>query len=258
MNRQSAFAVALAASATAVLGFAAAPAPASAISLKQLIDTNGFIVNGDKKFSEFRFASTCDNVIPLECTPFSADQIAVTAVTDPDKNFGIRFNGFFSAPGGHVGDVDLDYTVEVLDPDFWISDVHLDADFNERDGLVNITERFKDMNGNPISLLDMNGNPITALEVDNDPTNDVPFPPAWADLVTPVKKLKVTKDIGFAGFDPVTLEPKSVAFSIVDQTFSQTKDVPEPAAVGGLLAIGSIGIGAILKRNRQEKNKLDS
>lgn len=36
------------------------------------------------------------------------------------------------------------------------------------------------------------------------------------------------------------------------------KPVPEPASVGGLLAIGSIGIGAILKRQRQQKNKLDS
>ncbi|MEQ9359994.1 hypothetical protein [Coleofasciculus chthonoplastes] len=239
MNRQSAFAVACAVSATTALGVVASPA--GAIDLKQLIDTNDMIVSGDKKFSDFFFSATCDAL--SECSPIEANDIEVNPIVDGMGNFGINFNGVFRAISGVINDVELRYTVEVTDPNYWISAVHLDADFNENDGIVNITE----------TLNDMSGNRLGQIEVDNDPTSPVGLPPAWVDLTTPAKKLLVKKDIGFVGFNEKG-ESQPVFFSIVDQTFSQKREtVPEPGAVTGLLAIGSLSVGAMLKRHFGKK-----
>ncbi|MEQ9372919.1 MAG: hypothetical protein RIG63_28440 [Coleofasciculus chthonoplastes F3-SA18-01] len=70
----------------------------------------------------------------------------------------------------------------------------------------------------------------------------------WADLIYPVKKLRVLKDIQLLGTNG-----KTASFTILKQEFSQTEHVPEPGAVTGLLAIGSLSVGAMLKRHFGKK-----
>jgi hypothetical protein len=40
--------------------------------------------------------------------------------------------------------------------------------------------------------------------------------------------------------------------SVITQTYQ--KPVPEPSAVGGLLAFGSVGVGFMLKRGKKNKD----
>ncbi len=252
MSRSSSLFVAVAAATTAVLGLVSSPAPASAANLGQIIQDNGFIINGDKKFSNFKFfGPTCIQPAP-QCTPKTPFDVGVNPYTDPFGNLGLIFNDTFHADGGILNDISLQYDVEVLDKAFWISDIHSFVQVNEDEGTVKIDESL--FSGGQVVPLTSNGKVFNVLTVDNKSTTPLIGISNWADLVTPVKKLTVLKDINYKGFDPVTGNPEEVDFTIFTQTFSQKPEsVPEPGAVVGLLAIGSFGVSEILKRHKKAK-----
>jgi hypothetical protein len=249
MNRKSAFAVACAVSATAALGVVASPAGATTftdfVGLDKLLmpttdplifESNGmdFLVD-DKLFSNFS--------VIIGCTPDPDCDSAIQGPLDPgsitveewfvDNNPGIRFSDAFFALEGASIDFLINYTVEALDPNQLISDVHLG--FNgaaTESGFADVVETVRDMNNNILGQLKVN--------TEENLTD-------WFFLDTPRQKLNITKDILLIGGNEPT-----ATISEIDQTFSQTP-VPEPGTVTGLLAIGSLSVGAMLKRHFGKK-----
>ncbi|HAG83163.1 MAG TPA: hypothetical protein DCL61_18970 [Cyanobacteria bacterium UBA12227] len=236
MNRHSAFAVAFAASATAVLGLVATPA--TGVTLQQLIDTGDSFIVGEKKFTFDR----CDIVTGGAglATPFSCNDIEVTPIIG--EHTGFRLQSIFGAINTSLIDVLVEYTLEGVNPGKLFSGAKLqfNGDGNPDGGFItNVTEQFTDY---------LTGEVIGQINVTNPP-------PVFVDeiaFVPPVSKLHISKDIGLAAF----ITPSQANISFVDQTFKHVP-VPEPGTVGGLLAISSIGIGAMLKRHRKQSNKLD-
>ncbi len=244
MIRQRAFAVACAATATTVLGLVAAPSqaitlqPGQSLNLGVLAATQDSFTVGDKQFSGF----DCNIVKGGNqlVTPFTCNDIEVRGIFGP--NFGFQLQSAFGAINTSLIDVLVEYMVESLDPGKLISDAHLF--FNGAGNppgffLTNVTETFQNAAGDVVGQIKV--------------TNPPEFLQDSIDFISPVRKLNVRKDIGLSAF----VTPSQANISFVDQTFSQTPtSVPEPSAMGGLLVFGSLGIGAMLKRQRQQSNKL--
>ncbi len=268
MNRQSAFAVACAVSATAALGVVASPAQAfelapgaelftESVTLDQLVGTdNGFLVE-DKIFHNFVFQPncsgpgnlTCDDITDLPpadrpASPLFPSQVTVGPSVDQineGSGIGLFLNDDWRANPGWVYDLAFGFDVHVVeDSNQLINDVHLKFIGTQDQGNIVINEDVSD----PVTgenLLASGG-----LVVDNlTQTTDILITDG-EDLTHPVKKLRVLKDINLRGTDGETAE-----FSILIQEFSQT--VPEPGTVTGLLALGSLSFGAMLKRNFGKK-----
>ncbi|EDX75580.1 PEP-CTERM putative exosortase interaction domain protein [Coleofasciculus chthonoplastes PCC 7420] len=290
MNRQSAFAVACAVSATAALGVVASPvgaftlAPGATIftapvSLDNFLDqvvnpdgSIGWVANDnafqvdDKIFHEFVFQTacqapgtpgslTCDDIKDLPAVarpigPTNPADITVGGSSNQlslDSGHGLLFNDFWKADAGWGYDLALGFDVHIVEgSNKYIKDAHLGfvPEPVLDQGVITISEKITDpVTG--VSLLDDN------LFVDNL-TSTVDGTEDWVDLIYPVKKLRVLKNIRLSGVDdlnPLLLEDAEA--SVIIQEFSQT--VPEPGAVTGLLAIGSLSVGAMLKRHFGKK-----
>lgn len=173
---------------------------------------------GDKLFNAFTFIKSGD--FPVN---FGADDINVIGIQDGSGNFGIRFQGGISPNLGGSGDIFLTYTVLVLAPNTFISDLHLAY----TGGVVSavIEQAFAD--GNP--------NPVAHLEV----SNPSPVFDAQANVTPPQVQLHIEKDIFVRS---LTEEPATIFY--IDQTFSQ---VPEPSTITLLLA-GLLGILTLARR----------
>ncbi|MEQ9667608.1 hypothetical protein [Coleofasciculus sp. G2-EDA-02] len=283
MNRQSAFAVACAVSATAALGVVASPAGAfelapgatiftTPVSLDNFFNPDGtsndnaFQVD-DKIFHNFFFQvacqapgtpadpRTCDEIKNLPAVarpigPLNPADITVSGSKNslsPKSGPGLTFNDFWRADPGWGYDLLLGFDVHVLDPDKQITDVHLGVVLDRPldNGTIMIGEKVTDIDTG-LSLLDKG-----VLAVDNlSSTTDIGTED-WADLIYPVKKLRVLKDIQLLGVDDKTKVLEKATFTGLKQEFSQT--VPEPGTVTGLLAIGSLSVGAMLKRHFGKK-----
>ncbi|MEQ8996428.1 MAG: PEP-CTERM sorting domain-containing protein [Coleofasciculus sp. B1-GNL1-01] len=232
MNRHTTLAVACAATATAVMGWVATPA--QAITLGELVDSGDNFIVGEKKFT----FDTCNIVTGGAglATPFTCDDIEVISIVDGDFT-GFRLQSIFSAINTSLIDVLVEYTLEGVDPGKLFSGAKLafNGDGNPDGGFVTgVTEQFTDMFDNIVGQINV--------------TNP---PPVFVDEITfdsPVSKLFVSKDIGLAAF----VTPAQANISFVDQTFTH-ESVPEPGTVSGLLAIGSLSIGAIVQRRRANK-----
>lgn len=277
MNRQSAFAVACAVSATAALGVVASPAGAftlapgatiftAPVSLDKLVGTNNAFQVDDKIFHNFVFqvacqapgtpgSDTCDDILddPAPARPIGPLNPADITVSgsknslSPKSGPGLTFNDFWRADPGWGYDLLLGFDVHVLDPDKQITDVHLGVVLDRPldNGTIMIGEKVTDIDTG-LSLLDKG-----VLAVDNlSSTTDIGTED-WADLIYPVKKLRVLKDIQLLGVDDKTKVLEKATFTGLKQEFSQT--VPEPGTVTGLLAIGSLSVGAMLKRHFGKK-----
>jgi len=279
MNRQSAFAVACAVSATAALGVVASPAQAftlapggtlfdldelNSVTLDQLVgdnDINGVQVD-DKIFHNFVFVPacqapgtpgtpTCEEIMDLPAVdrpvgPFNPADITVAGSSNQlsvNSGHGLLFSDFWKADAGWAYDLVLGFDVHIVEgSDKYINDAHLGfvPEPVLDQGFITISEKITDpVTG--VSLLDEN------LFVDNlTSTTDVGTED-WEYLINPVKKARVLKDIKLRGIDGENAEASAII-----QEFSQT-DIPEPGAVTGLLAIGSLSVGAMLKRHFGKK-----
>jgi hypothetical protein len=174
---------------------------------------------GDKLFSAFTFVANGD--FP---TNFNAHSLNVIGIQDTFGNFGIRYQGGISPNLGGSGDIFLTYTVDVTDPGFLISDLHLAYNGSQISAVIE--QAF--VSGNP--------NPVATLQVNNPP-------PVFHDMVLvtpPQQELQIQKDIFVRSLDGVTL------ISNIDQTFSQAQ-IPEPSTVV-LVSTGLIGLLVFARR----------
>jgi len=228
--------LAVACTTAAVLGTLAAPAQATTFNLGDLVTNQESFTAGDKLFSEF----SCSIIASGSTRPTTCNDISV--ITFDDDPFGLRFQSFFNAAPNSNLEVSIDYMVEALDPDKLISGAQLafNGAFVGPNAKTSVTETIKDMSDVTVATLNVsNPNPTDLQDPEFEPT-DMP-------LNQFLRKAKVEKDI------KIETGANSRGFlSFVDQRFEQT-EVPEPGTIGGLLAIGSLGVGSILKQLKQKK-----
>lgn len=236
MNRQSAFAVACAVSATAALGVVASPA--GAITLGEPI------IVGEKQFT-----FTKCNIVPggnQIVNPGSCDDIGIIPILGEHQ--GIQIQSPFIAFDDSSIDISLEYILEKVDPDpgslFTDAKLFFNGAFTGP-GLTNVTETFFDADtGEVIGQFGVTNPPPDFM----DPPLETVFPFGGdVPFSKHVERVKVKKDIGLVAF-----EGAQANISIIEQTFKH-KSVPEPGAVTGLLAIGSLSVGAMLKRHLGKK-----
>jgi len=182
------------------------------------------ILVGDKLFTGFGAVATGDMPGP--------GSINVIGIVDVGGNLGIRFQAFFSDQvGGGPSDVLITYHVHVTDPTLQITDAHLRGNpvVSGGTGIFNVTETFT---GLPNTMQIFAVSPGATQSTDS------------TVFANPVTDLDVQKDIGaFAG----TGVPND---SFIDQTFSQTRHVPEPASFA-LVALGMLSTGIVAYRRRK-------
>ncbi|HBL14835.1 MAG TPA: hypothetical protein DD379_26285 [Cyanobacteria bacterium UBA11162] len=238
--------LALAFTAATVLGVVAAPAQAASFNLANLISTGGSITVGDKLFSNF----TCSIQITGVATPSNCNNINVRTVDDDP--FGLLFQtGFSAGSPSRVTPSSLTalfgYDVTVLDPNQRLSAARL---------------RFNGA-GSPGSLLNGNVSTKVTQSITNIPDGTsllnpsdslmVTNPPNYLndreDLTELVSKARVENKL------EITAKNRGVGFvSLVENRYEQT-EVPEPGTVGGLVALGSFGVGVMLKNKGKSNDK---
>ncbi len=221
----------------AVAGIAATPASATTFSLGELISNNESFTVGDKLFSNF----SC-SIIGIG-TPSTCDEINVITLEDAD--FGIRFQGGFSATAPNTVKFSLGYDVKASE-EFLISDVEML--FNgavlpsTSDGKASVTETVTNLD--PLTILPL-GAELAEITVTNPPP--IGNISAMALLAENVKKVHVQKEVELVGGTNGL-----ATISFIDQRFSQVPDTrittPEPASSLGLLAFGSLGIALRRKK----------
>lgn len=174
---------------------------------------------GDKLFSNFTFIKSGD--FPVS---FGADDLNVIGIQDFSGNFGIRYQGAISPNLGGTGDVLLTYTVQVLAPNTFISDLHLGY------------------NGGQISAVYedalVNGITVAHIEVTNPP----PVFQAVTNISPAQIQVDIIKDISVRSLGGVT------QISFIDQSFSQVQ-IPEPSTVV-LVSTSLIGLLAFARRRK--------
>jgi hypothetical protein len=187
---------------------------------------------GDKIFSGFNYSFLGD--MP------SAVNVQVLGFKDPTGNWGVSFHGsFLDMPGGSNSDAAIRFNVDI-DPAFLarglrISDAHLFLGGSGvgPDSFFTVDESFLGSNQTLhafISTLGPGGTQMSDATVFNPP----------------VATLHVTKDIlAFAG--PGSFLPARA--TVIDQSFSQTTVVPEPA-IAMLSLVGMVGLGLTQRRQR--------
>lgn len=242
MNRLSLIAIACAASTTA-LGLVTSPA--QAVSLGELIESNGTFTDEHLTFSNFTFQYACLDFNNLNATcdelftaghirPISPFQIEVGSATTPHGP-GLQFNDFFRANDGYGIDLAISYDVTSTKP---IYSFHLSFDAVEDSGRVEIIETASDMDGNSIGQ----------LFADNITGNDVPnlADSAFFDE-PPVYQFHILKDIN------LTSVPGSG--SSIMTTIDQEYAVPEPLTILGSAAALGFGVAFKKEQSRKPKNR---
>jgi len=178
----------------------------AAVSISELIASQGSVISGDKRFDQFSFSETGD--MP------PADQVMVVSRQDLSGNYGIRlFGAFLDHPGGGPSELTVGYRVAVLDPDRRIIGATLAGNPAAiRTGAAVITETF----GNQGQLQIYDENPGSSKFVDS-----MTFDEALPEI--DVEVLLVAESL-------VTGENGGVTISFVDQNFSQSV-MPEPGSI---------------------------
>jgi hypothetical protein len=235
MNR---WAIAAAATGATVVGTLAAPA--QAITLGEIWAGGGSFMTEHFTYSNFTCSLATSNLGTQLLVPNSCDEIKIN---DTNPSFDLEIQGPFSATNlGDTGVAFLDALISFDVESKNGSDIsNIELAFNgafDDLGRASVTETARDMDGNIIGQLNVtNSGAGTDLQ---DPV----FEAGDFDLLYPVSKLNVTKDI------LVQAGPGSSAeISLIGQNY--TKSVPEPGTMGGLLVLGALGVGFMCKRNRQ-------
>ncbi|HBL14834.1 MAG TPA: hypothetical protein DD379_26280 [Cyanobacteria bacterium UBA11162] len=225
------WAIATTVTAATVLG--ALAAPAGAISLGFLESSGGTLETADRIFSDF-FCDISTDLVGTN-TPASCDDIDVSILPVGSGN-GLKFTGNFFAAEGSFFDARIEYTATTKDPSKPLTNIGLgfDGQTTNPDGFATIVETVTVPNtGETLGQLT-----VFAPGDLSDPSfepDDIPFS-------RPVLQARFEKDI---------LLVNGASITMITQP-SETS-VPEPATGAALLALGSLGIGSILKRNHQNK-----
>jgi len=239
MNRLSLIAIACAASTTA-LGLVTSPA--QAVSLGELIESNGTFTDEHLTFSNFNVQyacldfsnpnATCEDLYEAgHVRPLSAFQIGVGPATTPHGP-GIRFNDFFRAEEGYGIDIALSYDVTSTKP---IDGIHLSFDAVLDSGQVEIIETASDMSGNVLGQLFADN--ITGGAFPDLADSDTFDQPVYEFQV--LKNINLTSEIG-TGLSNMTT---------IDQEY--TTPVPEPLTILGSAA--ALGFGVAFKKEQSRK-----
>jgi hypothetical protein len=205
-------------------------APNQSTNLSYLVGVNGLSLQvGDKLFDDFSFVYSDTTGIISNYLPSSA--LNVTALSN-SFGFGISFTGPLAAIGDVTKDITLRFSVEVLDPNLLISDVHLS--YNGAvvgAGFARVDEQ--------ILIGGFGGTIITNVSVPNpqDPVQSTVF------LPEPLRKIYVEKDIMWGGGAPGS--QNSAFISVINQTFSQ---IPEPST----LMLSGAGLVALVLLKRRK------
>jgi len=195
------------------------------------------ILVGDKLFTFDDVQTVVDPGGQQSLTAPTASTIEVTGVF-VEGNFGLRFNGGWSAAVGQSINTTIRFSVEATASNFYITDAHLWMTGSGviGDGQVNMIENIfandPSQTSTPIRVADMAVNDSDGFVVLSDES-----------IFAPLKKVWVVKDITVRDIES-SEEPGVAHLSEFYQTFSQ---IPEPASVA-LFALGGI---AMLARRRQ-------
>ncbi|HBY80954.1 MAG TPA: hypothetical protein DEG47_28995, partial [Cyanobacteria bacterium UBA11148] len=192
----------------------------------------GTLETADRTFSDFDCFISTDLGTN---TPVTCDEIEVSILPVGSGN-GLKFTGNFFAAEGSFLDVLIGYTATAKDPSKPFTNIGLgfDGQATNPNGFATITETVTDPDtGETLGFLT-----VFAPGDSSDPSfeaDDIPF-------TRPVLKARFEKDV---------LLVDGASITMITQP-SETS-VPEPATGAALLALGSLGIGSILKRNHQNK-----
>ncbi len=231
MRTKSTFIAALAA-----ITLALATGSAKAVTLASLIDDQGFIEFGDKIFSNFTYTGIGPGMP-------DAGSIEVDPEVDLAGNLGLHF----SAPWNNIDpgtsqDSQIGFDVTVVDPAWWITDVHLrgNGDVTGANGLVSVVETVTDEDGNTykLDIYDQHVNGVESTSLD-----------AALILPKPVKKLRVVKDSQFV----LGPDGQHATMSFLANYYSQTQDVPEPGTLAMLVGVAVGGSMFGFRRRRASR-----
>lgn len=222
--------------------------PAHAVPLGTLIDTNGQVVQGDKRFTNFELSNITISD-PLDLTPDDPRDIEIQGFTNLVGEHGLRLVGPFQAISkagfGSVADLTfhLEYDVNVIDPLFLIHDVRHAYSFTSISlGSVNlITQAGFPPNVNA-SMQNVDGfGDNGVVNRDEAFLNNVTSQHMLHVLDFRAETLQLTPGVFVSG---------AINVSSIDLTFSQTA-VPEPST---WLLLGTGIAGLALWRRHQKSN----
>jgi len=196
--------------------------PAHAIPLGDLIDTNGEIVQGDKRFTNFELSNI---VINAPTDPGDPELIEIQGFTNLIGEHGLRLVGPFEAtstPADSQGVLGffLEYDVTVTDPQFLIHDLRHAFSFTSiGSGSVNLITQAgfpPDVNASIQSVEGFGDNGV--VDLDEDFLTDV----SSQHMLHVIEfRAETTNPGGVPVFAAINV-------SSIDLTFSQTP-IPEPS-----------------------------
>lgn len=208
--------------------------PNESVLLSELLNgTYPGVVVGDKIFSKFFYSTLPNDDMP------APNMVNVFGFQDEDDNWGISFHGAFQdLPGGGPSDALIRFTVEVtpdaLEQGYRISDAHLfmgGTSVGENSYLL-VDESFQGVN----QTLNTFATTLSG-SLNQQLADEVVF----QQLHT---KLRVTKDILASANNSTDLPAVT---SVIDQSFSQERIVPEPATIA-ILAMFGVGLTGYRRR----------
>lgn len=226
---------------------------ARAVSLGELISTQGSITIGDKQFSNFRYTANgfTNDLTGSVWGNTEADYLAqarlVTVTGDiQDGNYGLDFMSNWHAENGVEASFGIDYAVTVLDPNKYLSDFHLDGSpSGTGNGHVNVLETVSDSVGHSLIPTTPPGSLNIYFHSPNElQQNDFSLTNAG---VMP-KSAFIETDVTFSA--PLN---STASLGHMQQSFSQA--VPEPSTF--VLALCG-GIGALWMSRRRQQAQEDS
>ena len=188
---------------------------ASAMTLTWQDWTSGIpLIEGDKKAT----------YVPKTAAPDPLNPIGAEAVDTVTLSFmGDEYNFIYSALPGAIDNNSnsgsFTYTIEVTDPNKFLTGVALDSDVTATNNKIEKT--FAEI---PLVLTSTNGSadPLSGFY-----------------SIAPIKKLTVT--------DTITNNPGEALFTLSN---AYTQSVPEPGTILGLLAVGGLGMVSRFKKQK--------
>jgi len=226
-------------------------------SLYNLIKNNGYITEGDKRFSDFTFTLWSSNL--SKTSPDNAGGINVAGVTLGGNHglafFPSSFDSLFYASQGATLKIVIGYKVTVTDPNLEISDIHLAmGSLTEGNATITVTEKAYEDSAHTILL--------GQATVTNPPEY---FDAEMVDLDHTVPMAWVTKEILINGGSGCEMNPhhggggytckSSGKIAFIKQLVSQERppqDIPEPSTFF-LLGSGLVGLITRFRKGGAER-----